>query len=196
MLWRYHFHQHQDPLCLCNIPSSWTILNNTLHHIPLMFPSSFSLTCHIAADVYCWWHRATIISNFPRYLSLQNMACKRRNSLASQKYILKINRNLRMTNTDYLNWKRERDRERTLLIKYASQTLYESHQIQLQMKPTTSHFLILHHLFRSHYSRRGPRPTPITFSVHFNFPRSHTFGTTPCAGDQLVERPLPVHKHR
>jgi hypothetical protein len=36
----------------------------------------------------------------------------------------------------------------------------------------------------------------MNFSVHFGFSRSYTFGRTPWAGDQLVARPLPVHKHR
>ncbi|PNF30001.1 hypothetical protein B7P43_G06209 [Cryptotermes secundus] len=36
----------------------------------------------------------------------------------------------------------------------------------------------------------------MNFSVHFDFSRSYTFGRTPWAGDQLVARPLPVHKHR
>ncbi|PNF33698.1 hypothetical protein B7P43_G11420 [Cryptotermes secundus] len=36
----------------------------------------------------------------------------------------------------------------------------------------------------------------MNFSVHFGFSRSYTFGRTPWAGDQLVARPLPVHKHK
>jgi hypothetical protein len=35
-----------------------------------------------------------------------------------------------------------------------------------------------------------------TFSVSLQFTRSWAFGTTPLTGDQLVARPLPVHKHR
>jgi hypothetical protein len=42
----------------------------------------------------------------------------------------------------------------------------------------------------------GPRPTSMNFSVHFGFSRSYTYGRTPWAGDQLIARPLPVHKHR
>jgi hypothetical protein len=33
-------------------------------------------------------------------------------------------------------------------------------------------------------------------SVSLQFTRSWTFGRTPWTGDQLVARPLPVHKHR
>jgi hypothetical protein len=47
-----------------------------------------------------------------------------------------------------------------------------------------------------HYSPSGPRPTSMNLSDHFGFSRSYTFGRTPWAGDQLVARPLPVHKHR
>jgi hypothetical protein len=36
----------------------------------------------------------------------------------------------------------------------------------------------------------------MNFSVRFGFSRSYTFGRTPWVGDQLVARPLPVHKHR
>ena len=126
MVWRYNLHRHEGPLCLCNIPSSWSILNNTFYNVPLTFPSSFSLTCHIAANFYWWWHKATNISSFPRYLSLQNMACRTRNWLASQIYILKLNGNFRMTNIDYLNWERERERENTVNQKCKSNTIWNS----------------------------------------------------------------------
>jgi hypothetical protein len=33
-------------------------------------------------------------------------------------------------------------------------------------------------------------------SVSLQFTRSWTFGRAPWTGDQLVARPLPVHKHR
>ncbi|PNF16758.1 hypothetical protein B7P43_G00852 [Cryptotermes secundus] len=36
----------------------------------------------------------------------------------------------------------------------------------------------------------------MNFYVHFGFSRSYTFGRTPWAGDQLVARPLPVHKQK
>jgi hypothetical protein len=42
----------------------------------------------------------------------------------------------------------------------------------------------------------GPWPTSMNLSVSLQFSRSWTFGRTPLAGDQLVARPLPVHKHR
>jgi hypothetical protein len=42
----------------------------------------------------------------------------------------------------------------------------------------------------------GPWPTSMKLSVSLQFSRSWTFGRTPWAGDQLVARPLPVHKHR
>jgi hypothetical protein len=42
----------------------------------------------------------------------------------------------------------------------------------------------------------GPWPTSMKLSVSLRFTRSETFGRTPWAGDQLVARPLPVHKHR
>jgi hypothetical protein len=37
---------------------------------------------------------------------------------------------------------------------------------------------------------------PWTSPLHFGFSRSYTFGRIPWVGDQLVARPLPVHKHR
>jgi hypothetical protein len=42
----------------------------------------------------------------------------------------------------------------------------------------------------------GPWPTSMKLSVSLQFTRSWTFGRTPWTGDQLVARPLPVHKHR
>jgi hypothetical protein len=42
----------------------------------------------------------------------------------------------------------------------------------------------------------GPWPASMKLSVSLRFTRSWTFGRTPWAGDQLVARPLPVHKHR
>jgi hypothetical protein len=42
----------------------------------------------------------------------------------------------------------------------------------------------------------GPWPTSMKLSVSRQFTRSWTFGRTPWTGDQLVARPLPVHKHR
>jgi hypothetical protein len=42
----------------------------------------------------------------------------------------------------------------------------------------------------------GPWPTSIKLSVSLQFTRAWTFGRTPWTGDQLVARPLPVHKHR
>jgi hypothetical protein len=42
----------------------------------------------------------------------------------------------------------------------------------------------------------GPWPTSMKLSVSLQISRSWTFGRTPWAGDQLVARPLPVHKHR
>jgi hypothetical protein len=42
----------------------------------------------------------------------------------------------------------------------------------------------------------GPWPTSMELSISLRFTRSETFGRTPWAGDQLVARPLPVHKHR
>jgi hypothetical protein len=41
-----------------------------------------------------------------------------------------------------------------------------------------------------------PWPTSMKLSVSLYITRSWTFGRTPCTGDQLVARPLPVHKHR
>jgi hypothetical protein len=41
-----------------------------------------------------------------------------------------------------------------------------------------------------------PWPTSKKLSVSLQFTRSYTFGRTPWTGDQLVARPLPVHKHR
>ncbi|PNF31822.1 hypothetical protein B7P43_G09339, partial [Cryptotermes secundus] len=49
--------------------------------------------------------------------------------------------------------------------------------------------------FPWHYSPSEPRPTSMN-SVHFGFSRSYTYGRAPWVGDQLVARPLPVHKHR
>jgi hypothetical protein len=42
----------------------------------------------------------------------------------------------------------------------------------------------------------GPWPTSMKLSVSLRFSRSWTVGRTPWASDQLVARPLPVHKHR
>jgi hypothetical protein len=42
----------------------------------------------------------------------------------------------------------------------------------------------------------GPWPTSMKLSVPLQFTRSWTVGRTPWTGDQLVARPLPVHKHR
>jgi hypothetical protein len=42
----------------------------------------------------------------------------------------------------------------------------------------------------------GPWHTSMKLFVSLQFPRSWTFGRTPWMGDQLVARPLPVHKHR
>jgi hypothetical protein len=42
----------------------------------------------------------------------------------------------------------------------------------------------------------GPWPTSMKLSVLLQFIRSWTFGRTPWTGDQLVARPLPIHKHR
>jgi hypothetical protein len=42
----------------------------------------------------------------------------------------------------------------------------------------------------------GPWPTSMKLSVSLLFSRSWSVGRTPWAGDQLVARPLPVHKHR
>jgi hypothetical protein len=42
----------------------------------------------------------------------------------------------------------------------------------------------------------GPWPTSMKLSVSLQFTRSWTFGRTPWTGDQLVARPLFVHKHR
>jgi hypothetical protein len=42
----------------------------------------------------------------------------------------------------------------------------------------------------------GPWPTSMKLSVSFRFTRSKTFSRIPWAGDQLVAKPLPVHKHR
>jgi hypothetical protein len=42
----------------------------------------------------------------------------------------------------------------------------------------------------------GPWPTSMKFSVPLQFTRSWTIGRTPWTGDQLVARPLPVHKLR
>jgi hypothetical protein len=42
----------------------------------------------------------------------------------------------------------------------------------------------------------GPWPTSMKLSVSLQFTRSWTFGRTPWTGDQMVARPLPVHKHR
>jgi hypothetical protein len=44
--------------------------------------------------------------------------------------------------------------------------------------------------------RFGPWPTSMKLSVSLRFTRSETFGRTPWADDELVTRPLPVHKHR
>jgi hypothetical protein len=41
----------------------------------------------------------------------------------------------------------------------------------------------------------GPWPTSMKLSVSLQFTRSWTFDRTPWMGDQLVARPLPVHKH-
>jgi hypothetical protein len=40
-----------------------------------------------------------------------------------------------------------------------------------------------------------PWPTSMKLSVSLRFYRSYTVGRTPWAGEQLVARPLPVHKH-
>jgi hypothetical protein len=42
----------------------------------------------------------------------------------------------------------------------------------------------------------GAWPTSMKLSVSLRFTRSYIFGRTPWAGDLLVARPLPVHKHR
>jgi hypothetical protein len=42
----------------------------------------------------------------------------------------------------------------------------------------------------------GPWPTSTKLSVSLRLTKSQTFGRTPWAGDQLVSRPLPVHKHK
>jgi hypothetical protein len=42
----------------------------------------------------------------------------------------------------------------------------------------------------------GPWPTSMKLSVSLRFSRSWTVGRTPWVGDQLVARPLPVHKCR
>jgi hypothetical protein len=42
----------------------------------------------------------------------------------------------------------------------------------------------------------GLWPTSMKLSVSLQFTRFLTFGRTPWTGDQLVARPLPVHKHR
>jgi hypothetical protein len=41
----------------------------------------------------------------------------------------------------------------------------------------------------------GPWPISVKLSVLLKFSRSNTVGRTPWAGDKLVARPLPVHKH-
>jgi hypothetical protein len=45
-------------------------------------------------------------------------------------------------------------------------------------------------------SQFGPWPTSMKLSVSLQFTRSETFGRTPWAEDQLVARPLPIHKYR
>ncbi|PNF38698.1 hypothetical protein B7P43_G17524, partial [Cryptotermes secundus] len=47
-----------------------------------------------------------------------------------------------------------------------------------------------------HYSPSGPRAYPHELIRSLGFSRTYTFGRTPWAGDQLVAKPLPVHKHR
>jgi hypothetical protein len=42
----------------------------------------------------------------------------------------------------------------------------------------------------------GPWPTSMKLFVSLQFTKSQTAGRTPWTGDQLVARPLPVHKHR
>jgi hypothetical protein len=42
----------------------------------------------------------------------------------------------------------------------------------------------------------GPWPISMKLSVSLQFTRSWKFDRTPWTGDQLVARPLPVHKHR
>jgi hypothetical protein len=42
----------------------------------------------------------------------------------------------------------------------------------------------------------GPWPTSMKLSVSLRFTRSYTLGATPWAGDLIVARPLPVHKHK
>jgi hypothetical protein len=42
----------------------------------------------------------------------------------------------------------------------------------------------------------GPWPTSMKLSVSLRFSRSWTVNRSPLAGDQLVARPLPLHKHR
>jgi hypothetical protein len=42
----------------------------------------------------------------------------------------------------------------------------------------------------------GPWPTSMKLSVSLQFTRYWPFGRTPWTGDQLVARPLPVHKLR
>jgi hypothetical protein len=42
----------------------------------------------------------------------------------------------------------------------------------------------------------GPWPAFMKLSVSLRFSRSQTVGGTSWVGDQLVARPLPVHKHR
>jgi hypothetical protein len=52
----------------------------------------------------------------------------------------------------------------------------------------------LSHFFKGTTAPVGLGLPPWT-TVHFGFSKSYTFGRTPWAGDQLVPRPLSVHKH-
>jgi hypothetical protein len=67
---------------------------------------------------------------------------------------------------------------------------------QLKTNENDTFSKLSHFFFLALQPTFGPWPTSVKLSVSLQFTRSWTFGRTSWMGDQLVARPLPVHKHR